>query len=78
MVVVFLGRTHHGAYDGWYGPKGRKREYDLDAVKESVVARVIHNIPDPVSYTHLDVYKRQLLNLPSSSPHTWVSHTPLF
>lgn len=46
MVVVFLGRTHHGAYDGWYGPKGRKREYDLDAVKESVVARVIHNIPD--------------------------------
>lgn len=49
---MILGRTHGGAYDGWYGRtfKNKNVDYDLDAVRQSVVALALQTttqrIPD--------------------------------
>ena len=50
-----------------YISKGENAKYRLSA-KVSTLGQIAHNRMEPVSYTHLDVYKRQMLPIPGMQP----------
>ena len=48
-LILPIGTTHNGRWDGWYGPSGREGSYDFAKIRESLVSKALHNIGIPLA-----------------------------
>lgn len=49
FILLILGTTYKGAWDGWYGPSGRDKVYDVGRVLASPANSATATVQSPIT-----------------------------